>query len=142
MRGISGWLLVYVIGSVPPMAVYSMGLSGWFLDYPFWLMAVIFLVCAVPLLLVILKHATAPKWNIAAMWLLAALMTLRALNVFAFPVGSDGQPPLGGEQLQVAILTLTGIVSFSLIWAAVWTKYFRESERVRKTFPMRFRPTR
>ena len=142
MRGISGWLLVYVIGSVPPMAVYSMGLSGWFLDYPFWLMAVIFLVCAVPLLLVILKHATAPKWNIAAMWLLAALMTLRALNVFVLPVGGDGQPPLGGEQLQVAILTLAGIVSFSLIWAAVWTKYFRESERVRNTFPMRFRPTR
>ncbi len=85
MRGISGWLLVYAIGSVPPMAVYSMGLSGWFLD---------------------------------------------------------GQPPLGGEQLQVAILTLAGIVSFSLIWAAVWTKYFRESERVRNTFPMRFRPTR
>ena len=136
-RGISGWLLVYVIGSVPPMVVYSIGLSGWFVDYPFWLVAGIFLLLAVPLLLVLVGHRTAPKWNIAAMWIIAGLMTLRSLNVFVLPVGGDGQPPPRGEELQAVILTLAGIVSFSLIWAAAWTKYFRESERVRNTFSIR-----
>ena len=115
------------------MAIYSMGLSGWFLDYPFWLMALIFLFLTVPLLLVPLKHPAAPSWNIAAMWIEAALMTLRSLNVFIFPVGSGGRLPTGSE-LQAAVLTLGGIVSFSLIWAAVWTRYFRTSERVRNTF--------
>ena len=33
-----GWLWVYVIGSIPLMVVYSMGLSGWFFEYPIGLM--------------------------------------------------------------------------------------------------------
>lgn len=137
LRGVRGWLLAYVIGSVPPMAVYSVGLSGWFLDYPPWLMAAIFLVLGIPLILVLVEHRTAPKWNIAALWIIAAVMALRSLNVFVLPVGSDDQPPLRGEELQSVILTLAGIVLFSSVWAAGWTKYFKESARVRNTFSIR-----
>lgn len=136
-RGVRGWLLVYVIGSVPPMVVYSVGLSGWFLDYPLWLMAAIFLVLGIPLVLVLVRHGTAPKWNIAALWIMAAVMALRSFNVFVLPVGSDGQPPLRGEELQAVIRPLAGILLFSSLWAAAWTKYFKRSERVRNTFSAR-----
>ena len=135
--GVRGWLLVYVIGSVPPTAVCSVGLSGWFLDYPLWLMAAIFLLFGIPLILVLVEHETAPKWNIAALWLMAALMALRSLNVFVLPLGNEGQPALRGEELQAVILTLSGIVLFSLVWAAGWTKYFKKSKRVRNTFSIR-----
>lgn len=133
MRGVRGWLLVYVIVSIPLMMFHSMGLSGWFLDYPFWLMVGIFLLLAIPVVLVPMKSPRAPRWNIALVWTMVVLMTLRAFNVI-LPLGSAGQPPLRAEELRVVALTLSGIVAFTLGWAIIWTKYFRESERVRNTF--------
>ena len=67
MKGVKGWLLVYFICSIPLLMVYSMGLSGWFFDYPLALMVVIFLSLALPLVLILLKSPRAPHWNIAGM---------------------------------------------------------------------------
>ncbi len=67
MEGINGWLLVYLIGSVPVQLFYAAGLSGWFYDYPMGLFVGIFLVLAVPLVIVVLKIPSAPAWNIAAL---------------------------------------------------------------------------
>ena len=52
-EGIGGWIVVYIIGSIPLLTVYSMGLSGWFFEYPIGLMLAIFILLAVPLLLVL-----------------------------------------------------------------------------------------
>ena len=32
--GIGGWMLIYVISSIPVLLFYAAGLSGWFFDYP------------------------------------------------------------------------------------------------------------
>ena len=134
IRGTGGWLWIYLIGSVPLTAIYSMGLSGWFFDYPVPLMVVIFLLLATPLALIPLKYQRAPQWNIAVLWISVALMTLRSLNVFVLPYRSDGKAPLGGEELLGIVLTLSAIISVSLGWAIVWTRYFRQSVRVKNTF--------
>ena len=68
------------------------------------------------------------------MWIAAVLMTLRVLNVFFFPVGNEGQPPLSREALPRVVATLTIMVGFCLAWAMVWTRYFKQSVRVRNTF--------
>ena len=136
IRGTGGWLWIYLIGSVPLTAIYSMGLSGWFFDYPVPLMVVIFLLLATPLALIPLKRRRAPQWNIAVLWIIVALMTLRSLNVFVLPYGSEGQAALRGEELLATVLTLSAIISVSLGWAIVWTRYFRRSVRVKNTFPI------
>ncbi len=46
----------------------------------------------------------------------------------------EGRPRLSSEELLGALPILLGIVIFSLGWAIVWTKYFKESVRVRNTF--------
>ncbi len=132
--GIGGWLLFYLIGSVPPLMVYSMGLSGWFFEYPFLLMVGIFLLLAIPLVLIPLKSPKAPQWNIAQLWIIVVLMASRALSVFLFPMASGDQPLLSGEELRGVVLALSGIVFFTLAWATVWTRYFKQSLRVRNTF--------
>ena len=130
-EGIKGWLLVYVSGSIPLLMVYSMGLSGWFFEYPIVLMATIFLLFASPLLLILLRHSKAPLWNIAALWTLVILMALRSISVFLLPVSGE---EMNSEELPVVVMMLSGIVSISIGWALVWTMYFRESVRVRNTF--------
>jgi len=130
MKGIKGWLLVYLIGSIPLLTMYSMGLSGWFFEYPFILMVTIFLVLAIPLWLIILKSPKAPQWNISMWWTVVVLMTLRSISVFLEPGGKEMNIM---EMLSVA-LTLLVIVSISLVWAIIWTKYFKKSIRVRNTF--------
>ncbi len=139
VQGVTGWLLVYIIGSIPLTMTYSMGLSGWFFDYPYSLMVAIFLVLAIPLVLIPLKSPRAPQWNIAMLWITVVLMTLRSLNVFLLPFGGEGQAPLRGEEQLAVILTLSAIVSCSLGWAIVWTNYFWKSVRVRNTFSVRSR---
>ncbi len=134
LEGMQGWLWVYVIGSIPLIVVYSMGLSGWFFEYPIGLMLAIFLVLAIPLLLLLLKSPRAPRWNIATLWTVAVLMTLRAVSVFVFPMADEGEPPMSSEELPGVVLTLSVIVSVTLGWAMVWTKYFKSSVRVRNTF--------
>ena len=125
VEGVAGWLLVYVIGSVPPIFVYSMGLSGWFFYYPVPLMVAIFALFSVPLVLILVKSAQAPRWNITCLWTMFVLMTLRSISVF---IEGETLPSLRG------MLTLTVILAFALSWAIVWTKYFRVSVRVRNTF--------
>ena len=130
-EGIKGWLLVYVSGSIPLLMVYAMGLSGWFFEYPIALMVTIFLLLAFPLLLILLRHPKAPLWNIAVLWTLVILMGFRSISVFLLPV--SGQE-MSSEELPVVVIMLSGIVSISIGWAMVWTKYFRESVRVSNTF--------
>jgi len=76
----NGWLLVYLIGSLPLLAFYSMGLAGWFFDYPIWLFIGIFLVLIVPLVLLVLKVPSSPRWNIVLLWVGAGLILLRILS--------------------------------------------------------------
>ena len=134
VKGIGGWLLVYVIGSIPLILFYSMGLSGWFFEYPVLLMAAIFLALAIPLLLIPLKSSRAPRWNIAALWTASILITLRIVYGVLFQRIIEGRPRLSSEELLGALPILLGIVIFSLGWAIVWTKYFKDSVRVRNTF--------
>lgn len=133
-EGIGGWIVVYIIGSIPLLTVYSMGLAGWFFEYPVGLMLAIFILLAVPLLLVLRKSRKAPRWNIAALWIMAALMILRSISVILFPTTGEGASPLRGDELLAVARPLGVIVAVSLGWAMVWTQYFRNSARVRNTF--------
>ena len=128
-NGIDGWLLAYLLGSIPIMAICSIGLSGWFFDYPIGLMAAIFCALAIPLGLIATRSPRAPRWNVAVLWTMAVLMTLRAASVLFVPVGGDEQPPPQDELLAVA-KTLAGIVALFVAWAAAWTHFFRRAERV------------
>ena len=125
MDGIKGWLLVYLIASVPLVAFYAAGLSGWFFNYPIWLFVAIFLVLAVPLVMLVLKVPSAPVWNIAGLWIGAGLISVRVLYgvLLADPA-----------RLKSHWLTLAVIVSFALAWAIVWTWYLLVSDRVARTF--------
>lgn len=126
MNGINGWLLVYLVGSFPLLAFYAAGLSGWFFNYPIGLFVGIFLILAVPLVLLVLKVPSAPVWNIAGLWVGAGLISVRVLYgvLLADP-----------ERLtKSALLILSVIVSIAIAWAAVWTMYFVHSDRVAKTF--------
>ena len=125
METINGWLLVYLIGSVPLLVFYSMGLSGWFFDYPMGLFIGIFLVLVVPLVLLVLKVPSAPTWNIALLWVGAGLISLRVLY---------GVLLMERALQRSEGLTLAAIVSVALAWAIVWTWYFLVSERVAKLF--------
>lgn len=125
MDTINGWLLVYLIGSVPVLAFYSAGLSGWFLDYPIGLFIGILLVLLVPLVLLILKVPSAPAWNIAGLWVGAGLISARMLYGVLLMERALTRPEG---------LTLAAIASGALAWAIVWTWYFLASERVARTF--------
>ena len=136
--GLNGWLLVYVIGSITVLMFYSAALSGWFFDYPIVLFLVILLLLAkaptIPLLFILLKSPKAPRWNIAMVWIASALITLRIIYGVLFQATQEARPPVSGEELLAAMPTLLGTVVFSLGWAAIWTRYFRRSVRVRNTF--------
>lgn len=133
-EGIGGWIIVYIIGSIPLLTVYSMGLSGWFFEYPVGLMLAIFILLAVPLLLVLRKSPKAPQWNIVALWIMATLMILRSISVILFPTSGDDASPLRGDELLAVAQPLGVIVAVAVGWAMTWTQYFRNSARVRKTF--------
>ena len=137
MEGIKGWLLVYIIGSIPVLLFYAAGLSGWFFEYPLVLVLAIFLLLAIPLLLILLKSPKAPQWNIAMLWIASILITLRIIYGVLFQRLQEGQPPFSGEELLGAMPILLGIVTFSLGWATIWTMYFKRSVRVRNTLGKR-----
>ena len=123
VNGIKGWSLVYIIGSIPVLLFHAAGLSGWFFDYPIALFLVIFLLLAIPLLLLLVNSPKAPQWNIAMLWIASILITLRILYGVLFQRIQEGQPPLSSEELLGAMPALLGIVAFSLGWAIIWTKY-------------------
>ena len=125
MAGIDGWLLVYLMGSVPLALFYAAGLSGWFLDYHLGLFAGIFLVLTVPLVLVVLKLPSAPAWNIASLWVGAGLISLVVLT---------GALSADEARLKEVGVIVAAIVSISIAWAVVWTMYFLTSDRVARTF--------
>lgn len=133
-EGIGGWIIVYIIGSVPLLTVYSMGLSGWFFEYPIGLMLAIFILLAVPLLLILRKSPKAPRWNISALWIMAALMILRSISVILFPMSGEDGSPLRGDELLAVAQPLGVIVAVALGWAIAWTQYFKNSVRVSNTF--------
>ena len=133
-NGIQGWLLVYLVCSVPVLLFISAGLSGWFFDYPVGLWLAIFLALASPLLLILLRTSGAPQWNIAALWIASILITIRIVFGVLLQRTQEGLPQLTREELLDALPLLLGIVIFSLGWATVWTKYFRSSVRVSNTF--------
>ena len=129
-NNIRGWIAVYLIGSIPILMIYSMALSGWFFEYPFILMVSIFLVLSLPLLLIIIKYPKAPWWN-KLMWRsVVILMTLRSISIFLEPNANK----MTLDEIINLSLTLLSIVSISVIWLIVWTKYFNNSIRVKNTF--------
>ena len=129
-NNIRGWILVYLIGSIPILMIYSMALSGWFFEYPFILMVSIFLVLSLPLLLIIIKYPKALWWN-KFMWRsVVILMTLRSISIFLEPNANK----MSLDEIINLSLTLLSIVSISVIWLIVWTKYFNNSIRVKNTF--------
>ena len=132
--GIRGWLLVYIVCSIPVLLFLSAGLSGWFFDYPIGLWLTILLALASPLLLIVLRSSAAPRWNIVALWTASVLITVRILYGLLFQRMQEGLPRLTGEELLDALPLLLGIVILSLGWATVWTKYFKTSVRVSNTF--------
>lgn len=132
--GVGGWLLVYLCGSIPFLLVHSAGLSGWFLDYAIWLLVAIFLLLASPLALILLKSPRAPRWNVVALWVVALVITLRAVAVPFNLEPEAAAQRRNPEEWAAAIAILAAIVVGSLAWATIWTAYFRRSLRVRNTF--------
>jgi hypothetical protein len=126
MRGINGWLLVYLIGSIPVQLFYAAGLSGWFFDYPIGLFVGIFLVLAAPLVLLVFRLRTAPAWNIASLWVGGGMITLRVV----YGVLRADEAAL----TNAAVTAMATIVGFAITWAVIWTNYFRSSDCVARTF--------
>lgn len=124
---IMGWLVFYIVCSIPVLMFYAAGLSGWFSDYPIGLFVAIFLLLATPLLLILLKSPHAPQWNIAMVWVASILITLRIIYGVLFQAIQEGRPRVSGEELLDAMPTLLGIVVFSLGWAMVWTRFLKKS---------------
>ncbi len=129
-NNIRGWIVVYLIGSIPILMIYSMALSGWFFEYPFILMVSIFLVLSLPLLLILIKYPKAPWWNILMWRSVVILMTLRSISIFLEPNANK----MALDEIINLSLTLLSIVSISVIWLIVWTKYFNNSIRVKNMF--------
>ena len=129
-KGIKGWLWLYLIGYIPILMVYSMALSGWFFEYPFILMVGIFIILASPLVLIITKSSQAPRWNIFMWRTVVVLMTLRSISVFLEPGGKE----MSLNEMLSLSLTLLFILSISLVWTILWTKYFNKSIHVKNTF--------
>ena len=129
-NNIRGWFVVYLIGSIPILMIYSMALSGWSFEYPFILMVSIFLVLSLPLLLILIKYPKAPWWNILMWRSVVILMTLRSISIFLEPNANK----MALDEIINLSLTLLSIVSISVIWLIVWTKYFNNSIRVKNMF--------
>ncbi len=99
--------------------------GGRFFDYHRGAVAAIFLVLAVPLVLIVLRVPSAPAWNIASLWVGAGSISLILL------VGA-----LAGDEarLREVAATMAIILFASTAWAIVWTMYFLRSDRVATTF--------
>ena len=126
MEGVGGWLLVYLIASVPVAAFYAMALAGWRLDYPKWLFTILLTLLVAPLVLVIVEAPAAREWNIAVLWAGAGTLAVRIIAGVRNAEESRLTPPRKRA--------LTFIPIAAAAWAAAWTAYFLVSDRVANTF--------
>jgi len=125
MKSISGWLLVYLVGSALMTLFYATGLAGRFFDYHAAAITGIFLILGTPLLLVVMKVPSAPIWNIASLWVGAGSISL-VLLIAAFNVDAARLKEVGAMIVLIVIAATT--------WAAIWTAYFLRSGRVALVF--------
>ena len=125
MEAIGGWLLLYLVGSIPVSLFHAAGLAGRFFDYHLGVLAGTFLLLATPLALLVSKSTSAPAWNIAALWVGAASTSLIVIH---------GAVHADRARLNEAAMTMVLIVLASVSWSAIWTGYFLRSERVARTF--------
>jgi len=125
MEGLKGWLIVYVIGSVPLTLFYAIGLSGRFFNYHIGAVIGIFLALALPLVLMIMNLPSAPAWNIASLWVGAGSISLVVLG---------GALSADEARLEEVGMVVGLIVFVSIAWAVVWTSYLLTSDRVATTF--------
>ena len=130
-EGLKGWLLFYIIVSIPVLMFYSAGLSGLF-GYPIFLLFFLFLLFLIPVILILFKSYKAPQWNIAMLWIGVILLILRIVAVLVLK--EEGESPPSQERLSIAVPILLGIVTFSIAWTIIWINYFKKSVRVRNTF--------
>ena len=110
--------------------VYSMGLSGWFFEYPFGLMVSLFMIFSFPLFLILRKSPHAPRWNIIMWRFVTILMMLRSISIFVEPESEN----MTGDEAVALVLTILPIVATAVVWMVVWMSYFRKSTRVNQTF--------
>jgi|TARA_B110000263_G_scaffold196470_1_gene175017 hypothetical protein len=125
MKDIDILLWVYVVGSIPVLLFYAAGFAGWFFDYPLPLFATIFLILAAPVVMLVLKMASVPAWNMLLLWGGAVLLTTRI--IWAVQVGDS---EIGRREATILLSCTTG----SMLWAGIWTAYFLTSERIAQTF--------
>lgn len=132
MNGIRGWLLVYLVVSVPVTFFFAAGLAGRFFDYHWGAVAGIFFILTVPLVLLVLRLPSAPMWNIASLW--AGTGSISVTLLVAALTADE-------TRLREVTATMTIILFASIAWAGIWTMYFLRSDRVATTFAHR-RPFR
>ena len=125
MDTLGGWLLLYLIGSLPVSFFHAAGVAGRFFDYDPVVLGGIFLALAAPLALIVTRSPSAPAWNIAALWV-GALSTALIVGVGVFAASRS--------RTEEVALGAAVIVAGSISWAAVWTVYFRRSEQVARAF--------
>lgn len=97
LKKIRGWLLFYIISSIPVLLFYAAGLSGWFFDYPLALMLTIFILLAIPLLLILVKYPKAPQANIVMLWSATILIIIRIIYGLLFQALQEGRAPTLGQ---------------------------------------------
>ena len=118
------WELFYLCFSVPIFFFYAVGISGWILDYPVWLIIPIFVIFLIPLLLLAKGSVVAIPWNIRVLYGASLLLLIRILYGVFLQRHFEGLPPLNKEERLAAMPILVGISVFVVIWAYIWIRYF------------------
>ena len=104
---------------------YAAGFAGWFFDYPMPLFISLLVVLAIPLVLILLKSPEAAGWNIFMLRTASILLMVRIVSALLFQRRLEGRPPISGVELLDALPVLLGIVTISVAWTMIWTRYFK-----------------
>ncbi len=134
VEGLGGWLMFYIIFSIPVLLFYSAGLSGWFFEYPLILLFAIFTISITPIVLILMKSSKAIYWNIFMSRVMTALLLLRIFYGLIVYRIIGQQPPMNSIELVKALPMLVSIIVLALGWASLWIKYFQTSKRIKNTF--------